>query len=200
MKSIFIFLYIILIVTISCGKNTTKNALSGDTAKVANEVPNRVSTDTDIMSFNNAKELIDGIKQGYFNISGYSIAASDKELFIYGASQAPIQSIPMPANYFYLAVAPYIEYTHQCSIHSVTGCIGELQNVHVTVRFYDDSGKLILDELYNTGANGFVDLWLPREQKNAKLEIWYNGKQALKTISTVSGSKTCETTMQLQDI
>ena len=151
----------------------------------------------DIFETYDAKELIDGIKQGYIDARSYSISATDKELFVYGAGQAPIKVIPMPAAFFYLAVAPYFQRTHACKIHNVTGCRGELPNADMTIRFYNDDGALLLDKEYNTGSNGFVDLWLSRELQNAKREIIYGGKRASKIISTVSGARTCETTMQL---
>ncbi len=168
--------------------------------QISQEIRPNINQDSaDIFAIYDAKELIDGIKLGHIDAKGYTLSATDRELFVYGTSQAVLKVMPMPASFFYLAVAPYLQRTHSCSTHSVTGCRGELQNADVTVRLYNQRGKLLLDKQYNTGSNGFIDLWLPRDLKDAKLKIFYLGKKASKTIATVSGAKTCETTMQLLD-
>lgn len=60
----------------------------------------------------------------------------------------------------------------------------------------DMDGKVIVDEKMKTQANGFIDLWLPRNQKYKAL-IEHNGKKVESEISTFEKDNTCITTMQL---
>ncbi len=60
----------------------------------------------------------------------------------------------------------------------------------------DMDGKVIVDEKIKSQANGFIDLWLPRDQKYTVL-IEHNGKKAEAEISTFKNDNTCITTMQL---
>ncbi|CEG29023.1 hypothetical protein BN1002_03953 [Bacillus sp. B-jedd] len=78
----------------------------------------------------------------------------------------------------------------------MTGCQGELANKEFAMVITDESGKVILDETVKAGENGFIDLWLPREQTyNVKIE--HDGKKTEAEISTFQGDNTCITTMQL---
>ncbi|GAE45435.1 hypothetical protein JCM21738_2235 [Mesobacillus boroniphilus JCM 21738] len=55
---------------------------------------------------------------------------------------------------------------------------------------------MIVDEKMTSHQNGFIDLWLPRDQK-FKTKIDYNGKTVESEISTFENDATCNTTMQL---
>ncbi|SDP85635.1 hypothetical protein SAMN05216565_10953 [Litchfieldia salsa] len=60
----------------------------------------------------------------------------------------------------------------------------------------DEDGNVVVDKKMKSYANGFIDLWLPRNQTyNTKIE--HNGKTVESEISTFDGDGTCVTTMQL---
>jgi len=102
----------------------------------------------------------------------------------------------LPEREFFVSIAPYKQNTHPCQIHSLTGCQGELTNEKFNVRIADSNGNIVLDEVKMSGSNGFIDLWLPRDQQYQVI-IEQDGKKAESTISTYKNDNTCITTMQL---
>jgi hypothetical protein len=78
----------------------------------------------------------------------------------------------------------------------LTGCQGELVEEEFDVLIEDEEGNVILDEKVTSQANGFMDLWLPRD-KTFKVTINKEGKVAEHELSTFEGDDTCVTTMQL---
>jgi len=107
-------------------------------------------------------------------------------------------SLPMPAGRTYVAFAPYVQQTHECTYHAPVGCIGEMANapVHVTV-VDQDNGTVYLDEDTKTYDNGFVGVWLPREI-TASVTITAGDQHATTTVSTADpNAATCITTMRL---
>ncbi len=105
-------------------------------------------------------------------------------------------SFTLPENEFFVSIAPFIDETHPCTNHSLTGCQGELTNTTFDVYIEDDAGNIVVDETVESFDNGFIDLWLPRDQIfHAKIE--YDGKVAESEISTSEDDGTCITTMQL---
>ncbi|GAA0310373.1 hypothetical protein GGQ92_001605 [Gracilibacillus halotolerans] len=102
----------------------------------------------------------------------------------------------LPSDEFFVSIAPFINTTHECAIHSLTGCQGELveQEFHVSIK--DEEGNTVLDQEMKSLNNGFIDLWLPRNQ-TFLVEIEYKGRIAKSEISTFEGDNTCITTMQL---
>jgi hypothetical protein len=106
-------------------------------------------------------------------------------------------SLPIPADRFYLSVAPYLQQTHDCFYHALTGCKGELAGKQVQVKIVNDAdGAVLVDESRTTFANGFVGFWLPRNITGT-LRIAADGKTAESTISTGEGAPTCLTTLRL---
>jgi hypothetical protein len=79
----------------------------------------------------------------------------------------------------------------------LAGCQGELVNEEFNVYMEDSKGNVIVDETLTSGANGFIDLWLPRDKKFVT-KIQYDGKTVESEISTYEKDPTCITTMQLQ--
>ena len=111
-----------------------------------------------------------------------------------GAEQA---SLPLPADRFYLSVAPYVDHTHDCFYHSLTTCQGELSGEDVDVQIVDTAtGKVLVDETRTTFANGFVGFWLPRDIEGT-IEVGYDGLVARADISTGQDAPTCLTTLHL---
>lgn len=79
----------------------------------------------------------------------------------------------------------------------MTGCQGELSNEEFNVYIEDMDGNIIIDETLKSHANGFIDLWLPRN-KEFRTKIEYKGKIAESEIATFENDGTCITTMQLK--
>lgn len=106
-------------------------------------------------------------------------------------------ALPMPADEFYLSVAPYRTYTHDCFFHSLTTCLGELGGETVQVTVTDEAtGRTVLDETRTTYDNGFVGLWLPRDLTGT-LTIEHDGDSTTSPVSTGGDDLTCLTTMQV---
>jgi hypothetical protein len=78
----------------------------------------------------------------------------------------------------------------------LTGCQGELVEEEFDVFIKDKNGNVILDEKVTSQANGFFDLWLPRD-KTYQIKIEHAGKVAESEISTFETDGTCITTLQL---
>lgn len=107
-------------------------------------------------------------------------------------------SMPIPEDQFYLSFAPFKTQTHDCHFHSLTTCLGEMQNEEVKVTISDvKTGEKIIDKTVRTFDNGFVGVWLPRGIE-ATLHVAQGEKSATSKISTAtSEDATCLTTMQL---
>ncbi len=60
----------------------------------------------------------------------------------------------------------------------------------------DEEGNIILDKTMNSKPNGFIDLWLPRND-TYNVAIQHDGETVESSISTYEGDDTCITTMQL---
>ncbi|MFB1050313.1 CueP family metal-binding protein [Paraliobacillus sp. JSM ZJ581] len=102
----------------------------------------------------------------------------------------------LPSDEFFVSIAPYVHKTHPCAVHSLTGCQGELANESFDIFIEDEEGNTMVDATMQAQANGFVDLWLPRDKKY-DVTISYDGKNTTASISTFEGDNTCITTMQL---
>lgn len=106
--------------------------------------------------------------------------------------------VPLPDDEIYVSVAPYRSQTHDCYVHSPTGCRGELRNADVRVTVTDTaSGEAIMDDDLKTFDNGFVGFWLPRGIETS-ISITHDGRTATSELSTVGDdAQTCLTTMRL---
>lgn len=105
-------------------------------------------------------------------------------------------SFDLPENEFFVSIAPFVESTHECAIHSLTGCQGELANKEFNVHIQDKEGTVVMEETISSLDNGFIDLWLPRDQ-TYQVKIEYDGKTVESEISTFKNDNTCITTMKL---
>lgn len=106
-------------------------------------------------------------------------------------------ALPIPDGQFYLSFAPYLAQTHECHFHSLTTCVGELQNAEVTVKLTDTAGEVLVDETLRTFDNGFLGVWLPRDI-DATLAVEHDGHTASTPITTKGeDAATCLTTLQL---
>lgn len=149
---------------------------------------NEQSTDTE-----DIKEKVLAYSIGEFENTNASITSH--ELIVTEEGQEPV-SYDLPTDEFFVSIAPFETITHECAVHSLTGCQGELVEKDFDVYIIDEDGNVVLDEKVASFENGFIDLWLPRDQ-NFDVKISYNGKTVESTLSTFEGDNTCITTMQL---
>ena len=112
--------------------------------------------------------------------------------------QERTSTIQMPDDEFYVSLAPYVNQTHDCYFHSLTTCLGELQNKQIDVTVVDDAtAETVIDQSLQTYDNGFVGLWLPRGI-NGTITIAYEGRTVTSAISTISDEDpTCLTALPL---
>lgn len=161
-------------------------ACSEDSEKIKN------SQSSESVSYDELKELI----AAYGDRKVLSDAASITGEFLIITEGDEQSEIPLPEDEFFVSIAPYETYTHECAIHSLTGCQGELVNESFNVTVIDEKKNIVLKEEKNSGVNGFIDLWLPKNQKLNVL-IEKEGKTVEKEITTFEDSYTCITTMKL---
>ena len=105
-------------------------------------------------------------------------------------------SVPLPADEFYISLAPYVEGTHDCFYHSLTTCQGELASVPLDVLITTTDGEVLLDEQVTTFDNGFVGFWLPRGSAGT-IEVRHEGRSATYEFTTDDDAPTCVTTVRL---
>jgi predicted small secreted protein len=104
--------------------------------------------------------------------------------------------VALPKDQLVVAFAPYISKTHPCEVHYMSGCQGELVETPVKVTATVADGTVLLDEEITTMKNGFLELWLPRNQE-ITVTMEALGRKAEGRIGTFSHSNTCITTFQL---
>ncbi len=105
--------------------------------------------------------------------------------------------VPLPADRMVVAIAPYITRTHPCKVHYMSSCQGELVQIPVRVVVSSTEGKEVFRGTLQTLENGFLELWLPRNQIY-RLSLEAMGRRASGLISTFNHSDTCITTLQLR--
>jgi hypothetical protein len=105
-------------------------------------------------------------------------------------------AIPLPDEVMLVSVAPYLVHTHPCATHYMSGCQGELAGATFHVRAVSEDGSVLIDGVRTAGANGFLDLWLPRGQR-FELTFDVDGYRAVGVVGTHVDSPTCITTLQL---
>lgn len=105
-------------------------------------------------------------------------------------------SLLLPDGESYVSVAPFLEATHECFHHSLTTCLGELGERELAMQVAAADGEVLLDERRTTAPNGFLGLWLPRDQE-LTLTLALDGATATAPLRTDAESPTCLTAMQL---
>lgn len=98
----------------------------------------------------------------------------------------------MPEDEFFVLIALYYVMTHPCATNYLTGCNSELKNEEFDILIKDMAGNVMVDETKTSQRNGFIDLWLPRDQQYT-IEITHNGNTINSTLSTFEGDNTCIT-------
>src|SRR5699024_5116840 len=133
---------------------------------------------------NEVQELIDGYSGREIKDSGASITGQD--LIVYH-EEGGEEKYPLGEELFFVSFAPYIDTTHPCETHSLSGCQGEMVNEDVEVVIKTEDGEIIFDETMLTGVNGFINLWVTRDQ-TYELKMFYEGKEVSQSFSSFSNS------------
>ena len=141
----------------------------------------------------NIKELVS--EYSTRNLKAESASITSKQLIV-TESDGSESVYDLPKNDFFVSIAPYINETHPCANHSLTGCQGELEEKEFDVYIEDMDGNVIIDETLKSQSNGFIDLWLPRD-KTYKVKVGYSGQMVESEFSTFESDNACNTTMQL---
>lgn len=103
---------------------------------------------------------------------------------------------PLTAGLFYLSLAPYREVTHDCVLHALGGCQGELADTDVHVRVTAADGRVLVDADARTGANGFTGHWVPRGLRGT-VEVRAGGETATCPFDSGPSGATCLTELRL---
>ena len=164
-----------------CASNEDSDGAGEPETKAANEVQD-------------IKKLVNDYSVG--NIEEQTAAINSHQLIVTKSDKSQV-TYDLPEDEFFVSIAPYIDQTHPWQTHSLTGCQGELVEEEFDVLIEDEDGNIILDEKVTSQANGFIDLWLPRD-KTLQVSISQDGKAAKQELTTFKGDDTCVTTMQLK--
>jgi hypothetical protein len=105
-------------------------------------------------------------------------------------------TLRLPADRFYLSIAPYRGKTHECYFHSLTTCQGELAGEAVRVKIVDTSGEVLVEKETATNANGFVGFWLPKGASGT-VELTTGAGTGSQPFSTGADDPTCMTTLRV---
>ena len=98
---------------------------------------------------------------------------------------------------FYVAVAPYVATTHPCTYHAKGSCQAELKNTVLRFWLRSTDGKVNRAGTVRTGADGFVEWWLPHNTSYV-VTFAYQGLRGTDRFSTFPKDRTCVTTTQLK--
>ncbi|MGP4072739.1 CueP family metal-binding protein [Piscibacillus sp. B03] len=162
--------FLISVVLVGCGQD--EEATTGDMD--VKEVVNDYSTDE--------------ITEGSASITAEELIIQDEN--------GQEKTYDLPKDEFFVSIAPFVNQTHPCTNHSLTGCQGEMVEETFSVHIEDQDGQVIVDDEVKTFKNGFFDLWLPRD-KTYNVTIKHGDKVVEQEISTFESDGTCITTMQL---
>lgn len=139
------------------------------------------------------KKLVNDYSVGHLTAQSASITSDQ---LIVTEKDLKENTYSLPKDVFFVSIAPYIQDTHECAIHNLTGCRGELVNEEFDIYIEDSEGNIITNKKMKSLSNGFIDLWLPRNE-TYDVTIQYEGKKVESIISTFENDNTCITTMKL---
>lgn len=105
-------------------------------------------------------------------------------------------AIALPANKFYLSLAPYVKKTHDCFYHSLTTCAGELGDTDLHVTILTTTGEMLVNNDVTTYANGFTGFWLPRNIEGT-ITVTADDKTGTVSFATTDDDPTCLTNLRL---
>jgi len=148
---------------------------------------------TGFRGYNDIKDLVDAYSMGEITDSVASITSH--EIHVFDNDEDTIVYNYQDEDFF-VSIAPFIHQTHPCKTHALGSCQGELPKEEFEVRIENDKGDIITDETIASKPNGFIDLWLPRDNTYT-ITLTYDDKTVTGEITTFKGDDTCITTMQL---
>lgn len=139
------------------------------------------------------KQLVQDYSTGKMEHGSASITS--RQLIVTGSDDKKM-TYELPEDDFFVSIAPYVNETHPCATHSLTGCRGEMVNEEFTISIVDTDGNSVFDQAVKSQANGFIDLWLPRD-KTYRITVGHDGRTAESEFSTFEKDNTCITTIKL---
>ncbi|MFD1851524.1 CueP family metal-binding protein [Oceanobacillus bengalensis] len=149
----------------------------------------------EVVEATDIKERVQDYSEG--NSTSESASITSEQLIVTDSDENET-TYELPEEEFFVSIAPFEETTHPCAIHSLTGCQGEMVNETFDIYIEDMKGNVIVDDTVESQANGFIDLWVPRDQ-TYNVKISHGGKTADSTFSTFENDNTCITTIQLTE-
>ncbi|MBX3104201.1 MAG: CueP family metal-binding protein [Cryobacterium sp.] len=106
-------------------------------------------------------------------------------------------SLPLPADRFYISLAPFVKQSHECFYHSLTTCRGEMGNQEFQFKVTATDGSVIFEGTRTSFDNGFIGTWLPRGSQGTITVTDSNGLSGQVAFGTGADAATCVTTLQL---
>lgn len=91
---------------------------------------------------------------------------------------------------FFLAIAPYRTRDQFCHTYNAGTRQGELVHQPVTITITDSTGRVLVSEETETGANGFVSYWVPRDISGT-VRIVTAGRSGQVPFTSAHSSPTC---------
>src|SRR5699024_10235881 len=95
-------------------------------------------------STQNVKELVNEYSLG--NFTDEEIASITSTQLILTDSKDNEAIYELPEDELFASIAPFINETHPCTTHSLTGCQGELTNDDFSIHIEDFEGSTIVEE------------------------------------------------------
>ncbi|MDT3427944.1 hypothetical protein J2Z22_003520 [Paenibacillus forsythiae] len=141
----------------------------------------------------NIKQLVQEYSSGSLKAKSASITSDQLTVT---ADNNGKTAYNLPRNEFFVSIAPYVNETHPCATHNLAGCQGEMENEKFNVTITDSNGSVVIQDVFQSYSNGFIDFWLPRDQ-TYHVKIEQDGKSSETEISTFKGDNTCISTMKL---
>src|SRR3954452_10602459 len=90
----------------------------------------------------NIKELVHDYSAG--NIEDQSASITSHQLLVTDSDGVEL-TYDLPEDDFFVSIAPYVDKTHPCTVHNLTGCQGEMAEEEFDVYIEDMDGNVILD-------------------------------------------------------
>ena len=189
-RTLLVALAVCTILAIGCNRNSSSEVASSTFDDLKNQTPS--AAELKDLDFMEALAVANAWGRGEKGVTSFV----DQRKISFEFSGGESVTVPLPLDKMVVAIAPFIEDTHPCEIHYMSGCQGEMVGVPVQVTGRAKDGTLLVDDTFTTMDNGFIELWLPRSLE-IDLEIEAEGKRATETIGTFDDSNTCITTIRL---
>src|SRR5699024_8697415 len=130
-----IFLALTMLVLTACGGEDTSQS---EGSLNANDIKDLVND-----------YIVDNLEPDSASITSHELVVEDdNDELVY----------ELPEDEFFVSIAPFINETHECAVHSLTGCQGELVEEDFDVLVTGSSGEVAVDEPMTSEKNGFIDL------------------------------------------